>query len=689
MESFVSQSLSSPAAAKAGANAERLAKDAIARARGTSSKAGEATRDLSQSEKLQAGAAEAVAVHQQAKTPEEQRIESLHKIAGRANMPLAWEFLGGAFSFVFGGIASKLGFTKVKVGLQAITGAPVKALRATPLNDLAQFPAHYWNAVGNYAQEASDKALVKHALKHELIVKSGWGPWAEISPITDKVRAEIGDLSKVKGMKGAESILEYATKRADSMKTAGEKFSQATSQYVGERMAQFSEHASPVLTPVKEQLRAGAAAVSEAKVVQQAGGAFGEFSKWRMGRHMNAHTNAMARAEAALTEKAPGFWANISQKVLRRAPQQAGVSEHFAEITADFAKAKSLKGAELISHMGDMAESLGKMTRDKTNPEMAKRAAHVMTSLTKAGNAAVKAHSFGTAVESGFGGMMKHAFKSAANMKVFGAMVVVGAVATIGATLLTAKKKFSDDDKLMDALVADMGDKNNPYLQEVRKATKSHNRGDMMTTGLSVVGEAALAATIASPAGAGGMGFALASSLPMVMGEPISANPVLASYQALNLAEQGKLQLTNEQKVLAVKQMVAVKPYVAAHGGIYSRVNSRMSQQIVNEGLKPKQIIQLLGDEKAFTARAEKAFNALQEEIKAKQAEADAAKAISYAQTSSKAEVVATKAIESAQASSKVVTQPHLAAAPATKITVGAMNAEHMGMMDNRQLGRV
>jgi hypothetical protein len=191
-------------------------------------------------------------------------------------------------------------------------------------------------------------------------------------------------------------------------------------------------------------------------------------------------------------------------------------------------------------------------------------------------------------------------------MSLFAAIIGVGVTAGIGATVLTARKESKEARDAIDGMAADIGDKNHPLIASITKAHTSQKGKRTLGHTMSVAGDVVNGALIAEVGGGtGGMPvFAASMALPMVGSMLVKDNPTLNAYANLKKADAGQIHFTPEEKVALVKQLVAVVPSVAAHGGEYNKLAAPVAEAIVAKNLSTRETMKLIANEAQFMALA-------------------------------------------------------------------------------------
>lgn len=248
----------------------------------------------------------------------------------------------------------------------------------------------------------------------------------------------------------------------------------------------------------------------------------------------------------------------------------------------------------------------------------------------------------------------------------FAAIIGVGVTAGVTATVLSARKDGKEARDAINGMANDIGDANHPLLNAVRAGYKSGKTKRVAGTAMSAAGDIINGALIAEVGGGtGGMPvFAASMALPMIGSMLVSGNPILNSYANLKKADAGQVQLSPEDKVEAVRQLVSTVPSVAKAGGYFNKLAAPVAEAIAAKHLSARETMQLLADETKFMALAT--------EVNNKQKEAAAAVA---------------DAAPKAEAKPEIKPMHHEAhhAADKPKLAIQAKDAHHEGMVATHQ----
>lgn len=207
--------------------------------------------------------------------------------------------------------------------------------------------------------------------------------------------------------------------------------------------------------------------------------------------------------------------------------------------------------------------------------------------------------------------ILKSNLGKAGGMSSFAALMVAGVAAGVGATLFGARAESKEAKAAFGTLLADMGgNKESGFAKAVKASYASKGKWSSAKVGLEMVGSAAEGVMWAKP-GFGGMALMGGMMLPQIGASLVPDSPVLGGYMALKQADAGALTLDTEARAQLIKQMIAVMPNVAAHGGLYHKLVAPMADTLVERKMSAAQVAQLLGNEQNF--------NAFADEIAAKQ----------------------------------------------------------------------
>ena len=502
-------------------------------------------------------------------------IRRYRSVGGFGNKLFMGEFMLGGAAAWLGRFAIKRNWARLGTALHG-PKAFFEALNKTSLRDMLELPANVVKEFQKHAANAGGKA----------------DAWAEKLHTTGRK-------------------LEVSGKRA--------------SRRIGKETA-------PAFESVGKKVESGLDSFSKTAVGAEVEAGTQKLAAWNIERAAAAHAKQLGKAEEAMTREVPGFLDGIKNFVMRTKPATTELHPDLHEVASHIANAKGATGKEVLTHMEAANKALAKVT-ESTSATMNKGvfAAGEKESLTllqsqigkvsgfmqKSTNSANVMHGLGEAKNlSGFG---KSLMKSAGNTKLFPAVMALTGAAALGAVFLSHKKDNLEADRTYNDIKADLGgDKDHPLLQNIEALHAKGKSGRRISTGMSAVSEVANTAMFMTPGG-GGAGLMTAAMLPMVSGMFVHENPAMNAYANLKMQDEGKMELDPVQKLNFTKQLIAMVPSVAAHGGVYNRLVTPVAQEIVDRKLSASDVMKLLKNDAEFTAIASKA---LEEQKKAAAPEA-------------------------------------------------------------------
>lgn len=286
---------------------------------------------------------------------------------------------------------------------------------------------------------------------------------------------------------------------------------------------------------------------------------------------------------------------------------------------------------------------------------------------------AIQGNTFGKALMNGMG-------RGAGKVSIFYALIGAGAIAGITAIGYKASAESRQAKQAFAALNKDLGgDTNSTFYRAVQAAQKSNHKSVLIRNGVKATGEVIDVAAW-STMGAGMVGGALfgAQMLTMKIDDFMPGNPFLGAYVALQKNDKGEIQLAPDGKVEAVRHLVAAMPAVAAKGGMYNRLAQPIAAEMVARNLSTQQIVQLLGNDAAFTQ--------LSSEVEAKRAQAATAdvKAKVANDTTGVATPSHPAAVQAQSAISSAVNAQHPASNTPT-LKIAANDTTHVGTISSQQ----
>lgn len=490
--------------------------------------------------------------------PSQLEVARLQKVKSIFMMPATFEFIGMLGGGALGLVTGKLGLQKATAAIGMIFKAPTQALRNTSMGDLFHLPGNYFKAASQEAAGAGEKAT----------------SWAEA-----------------------------ASKRAQT-------FEQTATA--------MQTRASSMVTPVRRAVGNGITAFESTGTGKGLHGAVDRLMHSRKAAAIAKHDAVFEKAQTALTTQASAGWKqSISGffsrtfKGTRAATVEAGELSHIMhELNAAKGNHTELKA---------VASRVESLVAGKTlSPEAAARAGNVSKHLGKLISSAQALDTYGNAASGSMKTMVKAMGKAVARIPVFNALLTVGIVAGVGATVVAAKAESKQGKEAFADLSSQLASSNSGFLQAVKNAQKSQGMMGTLKTGVKLTGVVADGVMWMMPGG-GGMAMMGAVMIPQLCEGLVPENKLLGAYVALQKNEAGELQLAPDGKVEAIRYLVAAMPAVAAKGGFYNRLSKPIAEEIVARNLSTADTIKLFGDEAAFTALAS--------EVAAKQAQTMTAEA--------------------------------------------------------------
>ena len=533
-------------------------------------------------------------------TPEQARIQQLQSIRGTMTSPFMGEFLG---MFAGGGlawVAGKLNATRVQTVIHAVFSAPFKALRETTLGTWYKFPSHYMKEVSGHAADASRKAIERHAMKAGIISKT-----------TENVADAIKDI-KPDAAKGAFEAQRWADKAASveqSLMAKGEALNKGIVE-------------SGAVKSLRSRLGNMIDGIEKSAIGSKVHGVFDALMHNRSAAAVTKHTKHLAKIESALQSEPVGFFKSIGNFFKGIKPATIPTDKnHLSPFIDSLKAAADTVGADKVTALNTIKADLEAAMRGNALPkEVLPRAENVIKSLKKALSSAEAVSWYEGAKGESLRTMVKAVGKAVGRVPVFSAIVGVGAVAGLGATYLSAKAESKEAKNTYQDLLAEVdGRADSGFMQAVRAAHKSQGKGHVVKTGMELVGGVADGAFMVLPGG-GGAAMMGALMLPQLCGMLVPDNQVLGAYAALKKHDKGQLELKPSQRIDLTKQLIAVMPNVASHGGIYNRLVTPIAAEIHERKLNASQIVELLSNDTKFAALAAE-VSAKQQAIAAKAAE--------------------------------------------------------------------
>lgn len=332
-------------------------------------------------------------------------------------------------------------------------------------------------------------------------------------------------------------------------------------------------------------------------------------------RRLNAHTNALLKAEETMTSPMPDFFVQVKNFFTGRKAAPIELHPELHEFSSHLMNAKAATtGAERIAHTqlaADALHSTSLRNAIATAPKDSKLGEQVeklIAQIGKGSSAAESAHFLQSLEGNKLAGFLKSVSKSMGKLSIFGAVVVAGTSAAIVAKGLTHRQEEREANKLLNQLAADLGDSNAPLLKSIRE---EYDNGTWRRLGSSAAGAAGdVAGGVVWMAHGMGMGaFSTSLALPALSDALKSESPAVQAYAMLKAEDSGQVQLDGQQKRACVAQLIARLPDVKGkNGGIYNPLTVPVADAVVtkaeNEHMSGADVIRLLANTAAFNALA-------------------------------------------------------------------------------------
>lgn len=515
---------------------------------------------------------------------------------------------------------------KLRHRLSTFLSAPAEALRATRLVDILHAPANWFKAVANHSGQ----------------VGSARGDrWAKVA--TEKAarweeRAARGDARLAEATRGMRGGI-------------GRGLDRIGETSVGGRLHGWMQ------------------------------GVFKSSAERASGREAQAAKDALH----AVTHESKWFGARMFDKIRGRAPKPVAMGELASHYHA-FEAAGNLQGAAKVERLNQLADSLSQQaTVNAFEGEASNRASALLKQVKRAARYAESGHMYGSAAEGSLSKSMGVLAKAAGRVPVLGALLGLGVAAGIGATYVTHRQDSDAAKEALAQLKQDLeGNAHNPLLKAVEASYVKQKGWRSVKTGIEAAGTVAdgmLFKDLHNPS----TSLVMTQMLPFLTHDLVPENRLLSAYAALNKADAGELQLTREQRVEALRELIGVMPNVVAHGGVYNRLVRPIAEEMVTREMSAKQVVQLLADERGFTMLTDEVSRkreAALKEAKAKAAAEDAPPAT--AKTT--ATPVAPVAAPAATGETKAESAYHAAEKPQLAVVSG--DRQHEGKVSELALKR-
>ena len=500
-------------------------------------------------------------------TTEEKKINFWQNVEGWLMAPWNLEF-GAMIAGIATGFFKMTKWTRGQVFFDALIMNPLKALRETPISKILHLRA-------NYVQARADSV----ASANEMAASVG----AKLD--TKKAKAAADGLAKK-----ATELKASAT--ATDTAISGSKMLTGLRAWVGKVIDGFA--ATGFGKSIEKNLRG--------------------FFEGRHAKLSSKYASKIDAAKAAFTtEPKKGF--GIKDALTGAKPKtDIAVGEHLKphyDALAAIENDKSLSHADRVTKLEGILKDLTDLKAKKA-PKGAvalesaqRRAGNIIQSIEEAIEHAKGAQLYHLPDEAKhLRGMAKGLLTAVGKIPTFHALIAAGTVVGLATVAMTGKKESNEAKQAYQGLVADLGgNEQSPYLQSVHKAYVQQKRDGVVKTGVSALSEAANFGFLALPGGAG-MAMVAPQMMPMMLPMFVKENELLNAYAALKKEEQGQLPLEPAQKLQLVKQLVAVQPSVAAHGGVYNTLVTPVATEIMDRKLSVKDTLKLINNDVEFTAIA-------------------------------------------------------------------------------------
>lgn len=546
--------------------------------------------------------------------PTQQNVARLEGVKSAFMMPAQMEFFGMLGGGALGWVTNKFGWQRATAALGMLFKAPVQALRQSSLAEFFHVPANFLKAAATEASTAGGKA-------------QGWA--------------------------------ESATRQAKTLEKTAK---------------QLDGRAASVLEPIGKSVGSSVGWFERTPVGKSLHSMFDSLMHGRKAAAIAKHEAVFAKAQGAFTTEASAGWrasaGNFFSRIFKGtqpvtvpAGELSSMMHGLSAAKGDHAKLKAFAG-NLETLIADGALSA----------EAKARAGNVAKHVGKLVGSAHAMETYGSAAGGSMKTMVKAMGKAIGRVPVFNALLAVGITAGVGATMLAAKAESKEAKLAFDDLSDQLRSSDSGFLDAVKKVQKSQGMWGVAKTGMKLTGVVADGAMWMLPGG-GGMAMMGAVMLPQLCESLVPGNPTLGAYVALQKNERGELKLDTEAQTQAIRQLVGVMPAVAAQGGFYNRLAQPIAAEIVSRKMNTQQVIQLLGDNAAFTA--------LSSEVAAKRAQAATAEAKAKVANDNPEAPLHPAAVKAAGAMSAAEAAYHQAAKPANLVAAndvhlaGKMNETH------------
>ena len=253
-------------------------------------------------------------------------------------------------------------------------------------------------------------------------------------------------------------------------------------------------------------------------------------------------------------------------------------------------------------HLAGVKSELKSLMEKKAFQGEAKhRAEQVAKHVGKALGNAESFERYGKAAGGNLKTVIKIFGESVGKVSLLNALLAGGFVLGAGAVVTLAKSEKNEDIAALKRVTEVLGSKpEGAFAQALKNSRASSTKGRALKTGTQVAGEA-VDAIMWMPHNGGGMAMMGAFMLPQAIEKLIEREPMLGALHVLDMSDKGQIILNPAQRVEAITHAIAGMPTVAAQGGFYNRLAKNMAAEMVEQGFKYPDVINILGHNTAFT----------------------------------------------------------------------------------------
>lgn len=497
-----------------------------------------------------------------------------------------FEFFGGVGATIFGGLAAKLGLKRSAVVAKSAFIAPTAALRKTTLAEWHQAPRHFMESVKGVAQDVATKTVDGQVAVDEA---SKAHPW----------------------IAGAERKAEQLGK---SGKAFGDRVGNVTGKVTGPigrffgRITRFLSKTFPFLDRWSDGLA--------------------NFGRRHTERGL---TKSMDKLKATFTTEKPGFWKSISNFFTRAKPATIETPQELHGILAHVSEAHGMTDAAArAAKLTEAKEALTKLAESKGISEgVAKHMGHVADALEHSHGLALSLEQHAAAAGGGLMGLAKSVGQRIGRTSLLNAALTVGITAGVGAIMMSTHKENRVAREALKDMTADIGDASHPIIVEASKMHNKQGGRRWVAAGLNSAVQGITLGTLGNMSG-GAIGGVMAAQMGLmgVGAMIVPENMLLNAYASLKQAEQGKMQLSPEQRTFFIKQLVGAVPAFAKQSGQYNTLLEPIAEKVAERNMSVRDTMRFIANQQQFVALASEVAatqkKAAEEALAAKQAAAAA-----------------------------------------------------------------